>query len=678
MKSKIKHLILGVLTAAAIYGCTENVDKSNRYVFSIKTIVDYLESHEQYSEYLDLLSRVRVSSISETTLRQLLSARGNYTVFAPTNEAMQEFLNSACERGLIEYPAWDSISDLHVRDSLEKVAAYNSIIDGGDNTTYETEEFPVRQGGEIPIPNMYDRRLSVMRSTQGTGEIWVNDAEVDLRNRDIPLLNGVLHCVNSVIAPSNSTLGDLLLNTFNEKREGFYVASMMVNECGLVDTLQKYKDFEYEKLVEQGIVKGVDPYPKQRYYGFTLFAETDSFWQETLGRPALEIGPSDIVKFLTDKGLYPDARNDEDYKSTDNILNRFITYHLIPVRISPDRLVYHRNEFGYNLATKSLGAAMADYFTTMGHRRLLKVFESRESKGIYLNRFPVLNDGRRGDYHEKECAPELEGILIGQPNLEGENNVRNGIIYPIEKLLVYDDLTRNSLQRQRIRWDVSAMLPELENNNYRMGAQDQTYLEVFAPPTHLYQYFDDLVEVGQDTRFYYRYFGYGNNYLHDEFLGKNIVDFTLRMPPVPRRGTYEVRLAVKMDAQGGAGRGIYQFYWGTDKERLAALGIPVNFRLKGDDIGWEADTEDEYYNAEIDKRMRNHDFMKGPALYSSARSWDGASRRIIVRQTMDPDKVYYLRFKSADDIYTRALYLDYMEYCSKEVYDNPERPEDIW
>jgi hypothetical protein len=26
----------------------------------------------------------------------------------------------------------------------------------------------------------------------------------------------------------------------------------------------------------------------------------------------------------------------------------------------------------------------------------------------------------------------------------------------------------------------------------------------------------------------------------------------------------------------------------------------------------------------------------------------------------------------------KEFYMDYMEYCAKEVYDNPETPEDIW
>ena len=27
---------------------------------------------------------------------------------------------------------------------------------------------------------------------------------------------------------------------------------------------------------------------------------------------------------------------------------------------------------------------------------------------------------------------------------------------------------------------------------------------------------------------------------------------------------------------------------------------------------------------------------------------------------------------------TKQFYMDYFEFCPKEVYDNPETPEDIW
>ena len=678
----VKRFFLPLLLGLVAMACTENVDKSNRYVFRHKTVVDYLASNEQYSQYLDLLSRVPVSDVSETTLRQLLSARGNYTVFAPTNEAIQAYLDTLCKRGIINEPSWEGFPDERVRDSVERVITFNSIIDGGDYMRYTVDELPTRQGGEIGIANMYDRHLTVYRATRFDDDpnlLLVNDARVDSRNRDIPLLNGVLHAVHDVIAPTNNTLGLLLAGIANERREGFYVMAMLVQACGLVDTLDKVKDYAYESLVERGLTQGEYRLPEHRYYGYTCFAETDSLWQTLLGKPALEITPADVADYLAQLNVYPDALNNTDYTHTDNLLNRFVTYHFLPQRLSVDRLVYHRNEKGYDISTKRLGAAMAEYYTTMGKRRMLKIYESKASEGIFLNRFPEISDGRKENYYESGCAPENVGIRVGEPNLQGENNVRNGILYPIEKLLLYDDHTRSGLQRQRIRWDVASMLPELANNSYRMGLQDQTYLEVYFPGNSLYKYLDDM-DLGPDTHLRYRYFGYGNNYLHDEFLGHGVVDVTMRMPPVPKRGTYEVRVAVKVDIGTGTVTpyGIYQFYWGSDPNRLAAMGIPVDFRLPGRKIGWEADTGDEDYDAEVDKRLRNQGFMKGTALYPSSRENDCILRRIIVRQTLDPDKVYYLRYKCVDDMFNRNVYLDYLEYCAKEVYDNPEKPEDIW
>lgn len=45
---------------------------------------------------------------------------------------------------------------------------------------------------------------------------------------------------------------------------------------------------------------------------------------------------------------------------------------------------------------------------------------------------------------------------------------------------------------------------------------------------------------------------------------------------------------------------------------------------------------------------------------------------------MKADETYYLRFKSVLDDQTREFYMDFLEFCPKEVYDNPETPEDIW
>ena len=88
----LKKFCLLVLPMAVFIACSENVDTSARYVFKYDTILSYLQKHEAYSTYVDLLGKVPVSTASSSTVGQLMSARGNYTVFAPTNDAIQQYL----------------------------------------------------------------------------------------------------------------------------------------------------------------------------------------------------------------------------------------------------------------------------------------------------------------------------------------------------------------------------------------------------------------------------------------------------------------------------------------------------------------------------------------------------------------------------------------------------------
>ena len=703
---KIFGLMLA-LAAITFIGCTEQVDKSARYVFKERTITDYLVEHDDYKEYVALLKKTPVSSMSDTKVFQLLSARGNYTVFAPTNEAIQVYLDTLCAKGTISEPSWDSFTDSNLLDSVRKVIVYNSVIDSGDdNVRYETATMPTTQNAELPYPNMYDRKL-VVHYCDDPDSVLINDALIDPRNKDIPAINGVIQCMNTVVAPSNNTLAFLFNDILNSKREGFYVAALLAKAVGMIDTLKVWRDETYEELYKKGTVKmsivsntdGSNQTfysPEHRYVGFTYFAETDSFWTEAIGKPATEIEVKDVVNYLVQNNAYPEAVNDENYKSENNLLNQFVTYHFLPMSLATDRLVLHYNENGYNPTNGNPTIPIWEYYTTMGKRRLIKLYESKESNGVYINRFPNLNNGRRGNYHEASCDPEKEGIKVGTPDLQGDFNVRNGIIYPIDKLLTYSDDTRNNMQSYRIRWNVCAMWPEFMTNGIRQSEiTDERHKCVYIPSDAAYKYLND-VSITEETNFLY-WTGRGNGWSNmqgDEMSIRGMTDCTMRLPPVPKRGTYELRYAIQC---GGNMRGMVQFYWGKDPDNLAAMGIPMDLRQGAygrntssgtiaNDIGYAEDSNDDDYNAEIDKRLRNNGFMKGCQQYTAGapggsdmmRKSNICIRRILLRQTMDPNETYYIRFKTVMDDPTRYFYMDYLEYAAKEVYDNPGVPEDIW
>ena len=707
-----KYLLSFVACALLISSCTEEIDTSSRYVFLEETITSYLEKHEQYSEYCRLLGEETVSKVSGTNVKQMLSARGHYTVFAPTNTAIQLYLDSLVKQGLIPTASWDAFPSDRKRDSIRHLIVFNSIIDSGDDYShFETATMPTPTATsntvEIPMPNMNDRKLTI-EYTDVPDSILINDCFIDYNNRDILCINGVIHAMHDVISPSNNTMDQLLKKYAEDENSGFVIAAKLIEACGLGKVLAPYRDEDYEeRYLAQKIPESCSSVgdggnetfytPAHRYIGFTYFAETDEFWTQAIGKNVMDITMADVMTYLDGQGVYPELKRDNDYKSEDNLLYQFVTYHLLPERLSSDILVYHYNEKGYDPNKRTPTVAIMEFYTTMGKRRLLKLFESRQSGGVCINRFPNLDNERKGTYHELSCDPDKEGILVGEPKLDGENNIRNGIIYPIDKLLWYSDETRNNLQKQRIRWAVPSMWPEFMNNDIRCSViTDAKHQNIYIPNDEEYPYLED-VEISKDTKFFY-WPGRIHNWANiqgDELTIRGLTDCTMRLPPVPRRGTYELRFAIQ---SGGERRGMVQFYWGSNKEKLAAMGIPMDLRQAGDntlhvpgsdpvsDIGYAIDTDDDEYNAEVDKRLRNNGFMKGcnqycagsPGTSTMMRNNTNCIRRIILRATMDPDATYYIRFKTVMDDDTRFFYMDYMEYCAKEVYDNPETPEDIW
>lgn len=696
MKLKPFNLIFILLLAVFVtVSCTEEVDTSARYVFKERTIGGYLSDHEQFSEYVRLCKEQKVSDISETSVYQLLTAYGAYTCFAPTNDAIQLYLDTLCIKGVISEPSWEGFPSERVLDSIRYVIVMNSLIDGkdADRKTFTVSEFP-NNNEEFSLNTMADCKISANYAKHDPDSCWIDGkCLVSLKNRDIECLNGFIHEVAYAINPTSETLGSTLHLYATLPDCGYFIMAKLVEACGLTDTLSVVKDYQYEKLVKLGIIteswwpnlSTYVPAMPTRKYGFTLFAETDDFWVRTLKKDLLAITIDDVREWIASKGYYPDAINDENYKDENNLINQFVTYHLLPCRLAVDKLVLHYNEKGYNPKgrQKSPTVPVWNHYTTMGKRRLLRTWESAESKGVYLNRFPELDNGRRGTYHELSCTAENEGIFIQTDADSKMVKLMNSIIYPIDRVLVYSEHVRKELMKTRLRYDVWEFAPEMISNDLRCMSYFYRYS---FPADEVYQYFNDI-NINTKDMIFYLLNGINQdwpNYQADEMLCEGTYDVTLRLPPVPISGTYEIRMGVSTESPW---RGICQVYYGEDKDALYPAGIPVNMGLGGTDplLKWESDVDDDDRNAEVDKQMRNNGFMKGPEYFTeipggnqTARSLAKTTRRILLRTHVDSDRVYYLRFKSVQDNPNKQLFLDYIEWCPKEIYDNPNTPEDIW
>ncbi len=705
----IRTISLTVLFLLA--ACKEDVDTSARYVFKYDTAVSYLQKFpETYSMYLDLLYKTPVSEASRTTVGQLLSARGRYTVFAPTNQAIQDYLDSlAVREKFLTAPSWDAFTDSTKLDSIRRVIVLNSIIDCGDqNQPYETGTFPTDDGDEFALSNMNDRKLTINYGS-APDSIYINQVcPINLRNRDIYVLNGIVHQMERVIAPREVTMADYLTDIISRRQGPFLVLARAIEATGLFDTLRAYRDEVYERMYKQGLIEDyknkiaagapIHYAPEHRKFGFTLFAETDDFWRSQGLEPTAPDLLAKLQQWIYDHHQYSDDDQfvqDANYSSAANLLYQWATYHITPYRLPKDKLVVHSNEYGFSLSNPaSRGIPVYELYTSMGERRLLKTYESRATRGIFLNRFPNLDDRPKGSYQEVSCDPDKVGCRIitdsGQATSEGSvhavlSDIINGIIYPIDAPLAYTDEVRNSFQRQRLRFDIMSLFPEARNNDFRAKAsnEERDYF-VLVPNPKAYRYFENLW-MNEDSNFMYATY-FNNNYgnMQEDQVGiQGIYDVTFALPPVARKGIYELRYGLNASKSWS----VVQFYLGTDRGRMWVTGIPIDMTIPITDVqfGYEADTEDWDYNAEVEKQLRYNGFMKGCKSYcrkgnpsSSNRLEYNYFRRIISRQFMEPGKTYYLRMKSVIDSPTRCLHLDYFELCPKEIYDNPVKSEDIW
>lgn len=681
-----KSLLLAAvaLVTTGFYSCKDEVDESDLYTFTGSTINDYLTESDKYTDFAYICTKVKLSKRSESTVAQLLSARGNYTVFAPTNEAVQAYLDSIY--------VTKNYDLTQIPDSTAEYIVRNSIIDHGNSDAYLTTGFLV---GALDKTNMNDRYITVSYGTDsvtGKAETIINEYS-RIINPDIEVTNGVIHGVDYVLQLSNAYLPALIEKTPNLK-----IFAHLLKATGWDGKMNKYRDDDYE-LNHEPMISNLDgsgqkKAPEHRYFGYTAFVEPDSIFVEKWGIPEPQVengilkNGDEILQAIQEKCAkeYPGAKS-TDLKSEENAVNQFVSYHLLPERLTLDRIVVHHAEMGYAYGNPTqLSIDCFEYYETLctSHRRLLAITEGKQTEGKRINRHcQYKTDVAAGEFYE-EYDVDRPGILIEESNKGYISNALNGFYYTIDDILVYDDGVPNNVLNKRLRWDVSSLLPELITNGYRLIKNNDQNMFPRG-------YFDNLQVVEGSRVCYFPYYSQNiDNYQGDEFNIRGQYDFVFRLPPVPYHGTFEFRLAAPVNTSFG----MAQIYIGKNPDNLNPIGLPLDLRLaqSNPNIGWEQDTKDWDHNYENDKQMRNHGYMKPPyhdgikkngnVITESMRNTTTYAnnlrlRKIVYQGTFDPDEVWYIRIKSVMENTNLAFLLDYLEFAPKWVYSGPEA-EDIW
>lgn len=609
------------------------------------TAAGFIESDEaQFSDFKSILERGNYLS--------MLKTYGHYTVFAPTNDAIQLYLK---ENG---YPTIDAIPN----DKCDTLARTHIVQDKAYFTT--------DMGDAVSPVNMNDDYIQMTSDSDVTNNnallIFVNKNSRIIQ-KDDSVTNGVVHVIDHVINASNQFLPALM-----EENPNLSIFCQALRLTGMADSLTKYVDETYTVDPDSAVGgKGFKVpygtandgtaskqcqtwYPEHRYFKFTAFVETDSIYRahginnlEDLKRYAKEVYDE---SYPEDAGKY-----DEDFKDRRNPLNRFISYHLINRIGSREYWVHckgdiYEQKFLYNVYDPE------DYFETMAPHTLIR-FCSNPSEEIYINRKALV----------KNTKLEVRGVRVLKDD-EGDEYTQtcsNGMYHYIDDILVYSADVRNNVLNRRIRIDGSCLSPDFMNARariYYMGKSEQMigFKNGFLADFKMHNS-NTFIGCGNEQTGWRHYQGSGVCITGEKF------DASVKLPPVPHDGTYEVRLGYST----GDDRGIAQVYLNNEP-----CGIPISFRNFDSGYHFEPDTEDEDENKAIDKAMRNRGFMKAMDSYGSSsepfRIYTNDIRRILVRQYMRADQDNWLRFRQILEGSTLYMSIDYIELCPKDVYDNPE------
>ncbi|MBR5842868.1 MAG: fasciclin domain-containing protein [Bacteroidaceae bacterium] len=638
---KFRHFAIAAAAILALGSCREEIGDEARYTFTGHTVASFLEENpEVYSSFIHILDK--------GGRLNLMKSYGQYTCFAPTNDAIAKYLyeqdsiywtsveaNKADPKVKVRWTGVTSPELSELSDSMCKVLSQTHLIP----EIYLTTDM---EGDIIPVMNMNDRYLSLSYDVDENNlNILLINGNGKIIGKDEEVQNGVVHTIAAVLNPSTNTVPAQI-----EAHDYFSIITEAIEMTGYADQMQLYKDESYADgdLKAPSIYNTQQvPYPANKYYGYTAFLEPNEVYNE-----AGIYNFNDLVAKC--KEWYPEADASAPLTSKNNPVNQFVGYHLLDRKLPYSRLVHYKinPHSNYNSEKDLLNYSDRNEFYETMAGKIIKITMPRSQASLQTT--ILLNYSRDKD---PLADPYMNAIVYKAEDFIAKDSTYanfkaealNGTIHAIDKLLIYnEDVMAGRVLNMIIRFDASSICSELQNNSIR-----NTYFthtsdgEVFIP----HDYCKNLKVYTDETRHYYLSPHTGwCNYQGDEMMTLGAFDFAYKLPPVPA-GTYEIRMGYSANDK----RHVVQFY--IDNE---VAGIPVDLRIRMKDprIGFLADTDTEDNGIQNDKEMKNRGYLKGSTQMRGynendiARDLENFVRKVITTKYLS-DGEHWIRFKNVNE-----------------------------
>lgn len=358
----------------------------------------------------------------------------------------------------------------------------------------------------------------------------------------------------------------------------FYEALNEVGLCEVLNQNKKDESWDYSPYLSCERVYDLPSFsqychlPKTREIGFTVMACTNEALKSKYGIHDMQ-------------GFYDFALSVYG-GSEDDALRTLLSYCIIDRKTTLERLTTLRS-------IDTLVSQPTEWYSTLLPNSTLKV--TRSMNESFLN-----------------MSGDLVGIHISRP--QSENICENGSYYLTDGLPLYNEECKSAFASKRMRIDFYTLIPEFENVMMRSSETNTTQTSAAKTNAIAKSYYipsDYLQSISfNNAETYIIYENVHNTsplYEGDGIWICGQYDVTFKLPAVPKRGTYEVRIGYTAMSNSG----ICQIYFGSDPQRLPAAGIPMGFSKDAINnyLPWIPLTDDSYTDDQKNEsriNMRNH------------------------------------------------------------------------
>ncbi len=210
------RLVITILCTLFYISCSS--EKYKETTDETVNITEYLKSSgEDYSMFLEILEVTGYASF--------LNTYGTYTVFLPTNEAVEQYLNDVGASSVSDVPIEElqDVVRLHILESKKLTTDFND--------------------GKIATPSMQGQYLTTGASNiDGASSIVVNK-ESRIVSSNVEVGNGIIHVIDKVLRVAKNTLAEEI-----ESWESLSIFTRALKETGWYDVLDQPVTYDQDSI----------------------------------------------------------------------------------------------------------------------------------------------------------------------------------------------------------------------------------------------------------------------------------------------------------------------------------------------------------------------------------------------------------------------------------------------